>query len=262
MPLNQWLLFYVPTTLLAILVIGLFLGVTIGSLFMVRRFIPFHKLKTHNDVAGFIFSTIGVIYAVLLAFMVIVSWQNFARADRNAAQEAICIEDLYRDSTGFPPAFKDAVRMALRNYASAIVNDEWITLAVGKRSEKVQVASDIIWDLYSSFLPENESQAIFFEESVVKLNEAAELRRERILAAGPGIPSILWVVLLSGGLITILFTIFFGTENFVAQLIMSSMLSTLVALSLFTIMTLDFPFTGSVTVSPDTFRTVLVHFKL
>ena len=262
MPLNQWLLFYIPSTPLAILLIGLFLGVTVGSLFLVRKFIPVHVLKSHNDVAGFIFSTIGVIYAVLLAFMVIVSWQNFARADRNVAQEAICIEDLYRDSTGFPTYFKDTLRVALRDYASAIINDEWKTLASGKRSEKVQIASDKIWDLYTSFLPEDENQRIFFQESVQKLNEAAELRRERILAAGPGIPSILWTVLICGGLITILFTIFFGTENFTAQLIMSSMLSTLVALSLFTIMTLDFPFTGSVTISQETFRTVLVHFKL
>ena len=262
MPLNQCLLYYIPNAPLAILLIGLFLGLTMGALFLVRRYIPFHKLKAHNDVAGFIFSTIGVIYAVLLAFMVIVTWESFDRADRNVAKEANCIEDMYRDSTGFPPAFKDAARSALRDYASAIVNDEWKTLARGKRSEKAQLASEKIWDLYTSFQPENENQIIFFEKSVGKLNEAAELRRERILAAGPGIPSILWIVLISGGLITILFTIFFGTENFVAQLIMSSMLSTLVALSLFTIMTLDFPFTGSVTISPDTFRTVLVHFKL
>jgi hypothetical protein len=262
MPLIQWLLYYIPTTPLAILVIGLFLGITVGSLFVVRKYIPFHRLKSHNDVAGFIFATIGVIYAVLLAFMVIVSWQNFDRAGINAGNEAICIEDLYRDSTGFPPVFKDELRLALSEYASAIVNDEWKTLASGKRSEKVQAASEKIWNLYTSFIPENENQSIFFQESVEKLNEATEIRRQRILAAGPGIPSILWTVLICGGLITILFTIFFGTENFVAQLIMSSMLSTLVALSLFTIMTLDFPFTGSVSISPDIFRAVLVHFKL
>jgi hypothetical protein len=158
--------------------------------------------------------------------------------------------------------FKEELRLALRDYASAIVNDEWKTLARGKRSAGAQAASDKIWDLYASFQPENENQKVFFEKSVEKLNEAAELRRERILAAGPGIPSILWTVLICGGLITILFTIFFGTENFIAQLIMSSMLSALVALSLFTIMTLDFPFTGSVSISQNTFRTVLVHFKL
>lgn len=262
MPLNQWLLCYVPTPLLAVLLVGLFLGITIGGLFLIRTFIPFHKLKTHNDVAGFIFATIGVIYAVLLAFMVIVSWENFDRADRNVAKEANYIEDLYRDSTGFPAAFRQEVRSALEDYSSAIVNDEWKTLANGKRSQKVQAASEKIWTLYTSFQPQNENQRVFFEESVKKLNEAAELRRERILAAGSGIPSILWTVLISGGLITILFTIFFGTENFGAQLIMSSMLSALVALSLFTIMTLDFPFTGSVSISADTFRTVLSHFKL
>ena len=68
MPLNQWLLLYVPSTLLVILLIGLFLGITVGSLFLVRRFIPFHRLKTHNDVAGFIFSTIGYLCGIACVY--------------------------------------------------------------------------------------------------------------------------------------------------------------------------------------------------
>jgi hypothetical protein len=66
-------------------------------------------------------------------------------------------------------------------------------------------------------------------------------------------------VLVSGGMITILFTLFFGTENFFAHLIMTSLLSALIGLILFTIMVMDYPFSGSVSVSPEAFKVILQY---
>ena len=42
------------------------------------------KLARNNEIAGFKFATVGVIYAVLLAFTVIVVWEKF-----NDAQSAV-----------------------------------------------------------------------------------------------------------------------------------------------------------------------------
>jgi hypothetical protein len=58
-------------------------------------------LEQHNDVAGFI---IGVLYAVLLAFVVVVTWQNFDRAEQIATHEAEVVEALYAaTSRSVPP---------------------------------------------------------------------------------------------------------------------------------------------------------------
>jgi hypothetical protein len=83
------------------------------------------------------------------------------------------------------------------------------------------------------------------------------MRRQRLLDATSGIHSALYFVLLAGGMITILFTLFFGTENFGPQILMTSMLAALIGLTLFTIMAMDYPFTGSVSIPPDKFRIVL-----
>jgi hypothetical protein len=257
MSLVQTLLFNIPSWLLGFLMVTAAVFFSVVGLMIIRFYIPAHKFKVHNDVAGSIFATLGVIYAVLLAFMVIVTWQNFDQASRNVAREANYIADLYRDTAPLSAGFHEQLGPALKEYVNAIVGDEWAIQARGERSEKVQAAQQKIWDLFGEYVPVGEKEKIFFEESVRKLNEACEMRRQRLLDATSGIHSSLYFVLVAGGIITILFTLFFGTENFIPHVLMTSMLAALIALTLFTIMSMDYPFTGSVSISPAVFKLVL-----
>src|SRR5436190_15171344 len=59
----------VPTTLLAM-----------AGPVIVRRYVEVNQLRTNNEVAGYKFATVGVLYAVLLAFAVVV-WEKFNQAE-------------------------------------------------------------------------------------------------------------------------------------------------------------------------------------
>ncbi len=255
----QYLLYTVPTSILGSIIIAGTVVFVVAGLFIVRAFVPTHKIKLHNDIAGYIFTTLGVIYAVLLAFMVVVSWQSFDNSNSNVTREANSIAALYRDMGGLSPAFRVKAQPALDSYVNSIINDEWPLLQKGQRSMVTQQKSNELWDIYYSYEPVTESQKVFFAESVSKKNMASELRRQRILDSRTGIHPILWLVLIAGGIITITFTFFFGTENFAAQIIMSSLLAALIALILFTIMNLDYPFTGDISIRADAFREILRH---
>jgi hypothetical protein len=89
------------------------------------------------------------------------------------------------------------------------------------------------------------------------LNDSCEARRTRLLQAHSGIHPILYFVLITRGIITVAFMLFFGTENFFPQLIMTSMLAAMIAIALFTIIALDYPFAGDISVKADVFRNVL-----
>ena len=65
----------------------------------------------------------------------------------------------------------------------------------------------------------------------------------------------------SAGIITVIFSFFFGSENLKAQLIMTTLLAVLIVLILFTILIMDFPFSGDMAVSPDAFKQVLLYLK-
>jgi hypothetical protein len=259
MSLIQTLLYRLPTPLLGLMIVTVYVVLSIIGLCLIRRFFSAHIFKLHNDIADPLFTTLGTIYAVILAFMVIITWQSFDTSNRNAAREANYLADLYRDSTPLPAAFRNAVKTDLKNYVSAIIADEWTIMSSGKgRSLKVEAQQGKLWALYAGFQPKNETEKIFFTESVKKFNEACEMRRQRLLDAGSGLNGILYFILIAGGLVTISFTLFFGTENFGPQLLMTSMLAALIGLTLFTIMSLDYPFTGDISIKPDVFRNVLV----
>ena len=198
-------------------------------------------------------------YAVLLAFVVVIAWQSFDKSDSNVQKEANSIIDIYRDSIAFPKTFRDEVRPLIKEYTDAVINEEWQMLARGEQSPRAHELLKKIWVMYSSYEPNTENEKIFFAESVHKLNEAGELRRMRIMDSRTGIHPILWFVLIVGGITTIIFTFFFGTENLTAQVMMAAMLAMVIALILFTVLLLDFPFTGGLNITSDAFKQI-AHF--
>ena len=64
-----------------------------------------------------------------------------------------------------------------------------------------------------------------------------------------------------GGLLTIGFTLFFGSKNLPAQMAMTGILSILVTLGLVVIVSIDHPFTGPVSVEPNPLVNVLADFE-
>ena len=60
-----------------------------------------------------------------------------------------------------------------------------------------------------------------------------------------------------GALLTIGFTLFFGSENLLAQVAMTGVLSVLVTMGLVVIISIDHPFTGPVYIHPDALELVL-----
>jgi hypothetical protein len=237
--------------------IVIYVGISIAGLLIIRKFYPHYKCKPHNDIAGFIFATIGVIYAVLLAFIVVITWQDYDKAQDVTVNEANCIAALYRDSTPFPVEFRVELKSELTNYVKAIINEEWQMMAKGQRSAGAQKMQEELWKLYGGFQPKNETQKIFFAQSVKKLNLAAEMRRQRIVCASTGIHPILYFVLIVGSFITIAFTMLFGTENIIPHLIMLSLLAAMIAITLSTVIAMDYPFTGDISITPDVFTHIL-----
>jgi Na+/proline symporter len=62
---------------------------------------------------------------------------------------------------------------------------------------------------------------------------------------------VIWLVLLTGGLITVSYTYFLGVKNIRAQYLMTAALTVTVTLILVLIYILDHPFTGTSSVSAE-----------
>ncbi|MDD5167057.1 MAG: DUF4239 domain-containing protein [Candidatus Omnitrophica bacterium] len=258
MSITHLLLLKVPVFILGPAIVGGAALFSVLGLLIVRRFVHHSRLKVHHDIADPMLGAISAVYAVLIAFIVVAVWQSFDKTNANVQQEANYLADIYRDAEAFAPDFKEKVGILLREYREVVANLEWKAMQEGQMSPEAEKIMRQIWALYISYHPKNATEQSFFDESIRKLNSFREMRRQRLMDSRAEITPLLWLVLLSGAVVTISFTFLFGSENLHAQIVMGVLLSALISLILFTIIELDFPFTGSVVVSPEPISQVLL----
>ena len=96
-------------------------------------------------------------------------------------------------------------------------------------------------------------QALYLD-GLTRAHELADARRFRLFEASTHIPTILWVILLAGGVITVSFTYLFGLTNTRVHTLMVVMLTALIASILFTIYTLEHRFSGDTGLTPEAFE--------
>ena len=243
------LILLVPTTLVAM-----------AGPVIVRRFIALDHLRTNNEVAGFKFATIGVIYAVLLAFAIIVVWERFNHAESDVATEAGAAAIVFRLAQGLEAAHDAAIGKATTAYLKAAIDKDWPAMEKGELSRETTQALNRIYDAVLKFHAVDTSEGVVIAEILRNLDQLSEARRERLVAATGIVPDIIWIVLIGGALLTIGFTFFFGTANLRAQSAMSGALSLLIFGGLMTIIVIDHPFAGPVKVRPEPIAAVLADF--
>lgn len=244
----------VETWFWGILLVGALPALAVGGALLVRRAVGPEVLERHNEVAGFIYAVIGVVYAVLLGFTAIIVWEQFRHAQQGVEREANALADLYRDAQVFPPDVRKQMELLLRAYARVVVEKEWPAMAEGKSSPEAWEAVNRLWRAYHGFRPQDDHQRAWYTESLQRLNELGDHRRDRLLSIRSGVPGVIWAVLLGAGAITIGFSFFFGTRNARAQGLMIAGLSVTIGVVLFSILALEHPFAGITRVEPDAFH--------
>jgi uncharacterized integral membrane protein len=227
---------------------------------LMRRRIGLERLASNNEIAGFKFATVGMIYAVLLAFAVIAAWQKFSDAETAVVHEAGAAATLYRLASG-PEPEAVATRAALSNYLRLAIDRDWPLMATEKESREVTQALDALYAVAMRMMANGSRQPAIFGEMLRQLDAITQARRTRLQLATGIVPGIVWLVLICGAVLTVAFTFFFGTKNLPAQVMMTGILSVLVFMGLLVIVSIDHPFTGPVHVGSEPLQTVVKDFE-
>jgi hypothetical protein len=83
------------TAVYGVLVVGGVCLVALAGFELVDRLVPAVSRQRHNDVAGFIYAALGVIYAVLLALVVISVWEEYQAASETVEEEANSVAEIF-----------------------------------------------------------------------------------------------------------------------------------------------------------------------
>jgi hypothetical protein len=254
--LRDWIYNH-PTLEVATIIVVLSVIASWIGLFVFDRFIHVSIRSRHNDVAGFIIAIIGVVYAVLLAFIAVAAWANFDSANRVVQQEANLVDNLYRDAIAIPEPTRTEMRDDIKQYLNVVIEKEW----PAQREHRSEMAGwgpvEKLQGAVASLDPKTLGQSVVEAEMLKTLNDLYSARRTRLLSAADGIPNTIWWILVLGGVITVAFSFFFGMPSMAMHYAMTGTLAASLALVMVLIVALDWPFRGQVSITPEAFETVL-----
>ena len=167
-----------------------------------------------------------------------------------------------------PPPEGRRVQELVSSYDRVVIEEEWPLMAQGRSSPEAWATLDELRATILELQPPsgNARQAGYdqmrYDELLQQLHDLGNARRERLLAAEQGLPPILWVVLILGGVITVGFTYLFGLQNTLVHLLMVAALAMIISMSLFTVAALDFPFRGDIRIHPSAYENDLERFRV
>ena len=247
--------------LLAILFVGGAVLYAVIGVILGRKLVHRHIAEGHNDVLVPIFLTAGVIYAVLLGFMVVAVWESYDAAHANAAEEAALLVPLYRQTTVMAPEKGEEMRKLIREYSEAVAGDEWGTLQkTGQASQKARKAIGDIMRVYGTLTPATKVRELIAAQFLETLSQVVLDRNKRVLQASESLSWIMWLGAGGGGAIIVGMTFFLYMDRRWPHVAMAGVMSGLIGLLLFMMMVLSRPFIGPLALDPAPFEGSLLAF--
>ncbi|HET7037138.1 MAG TPA: DUF4239 domain-containing protein [Thermomicrobiaceae bacterium] len=248
----------------AILFFWFFLTVSVSmalgaaGLLFVRRVAKLRGIIEWNDVAGFIYAVVGVIYGVILAFVVVVVWQKYSAVSTAVSTEAAALVVSYRDTAILPQPQQQQAQTALRNYGEEVTTEEWATHGELLPHTTPDLLNPI-WAIYRQQHPSDALQQQLLVSAEDRLHNLELQRHLRHLSGEDSLPLLFWPVLIGGGIVTVAFSYFFQLESLRAHLVMVALLAGLVGGVLFLVFSLNQPFTGLAPVSKRPFEHAMLQ---
>ena len=126
-----------------------------------------------------------------------------------------------------------------------------------EESPRAATLVDELQRTIAEYEPDTSAEQALYSRGITLAQDLEEAREIRLLHSRQDSHRLLWYVLLTGGVITILHSFFFGSKVVWLQGLSVAALTTVIVLLLSATYELQSPFAGSVRIEPDAFEEVL-----
>ncbi len=231
--------------------------VAVLGLIVVRKSYNVRTLAGVHDLSSQYLSIVGTMYAVLLGLIVVDAMQHFQQAITTVEEEANALSELIYLSGRMPAPVRTQVHDTAVGYAQLVIDREWPLLAQGHSLPEARASALELMRLIRDWEPEKESEKAVYASAVSAASQFWNCRRERIVGCQRGVPFLEWAVVILGGIVTVGLTYVFVFEDLKIQIALTAMVSLLISLNIFLVLMFGYPYSGDVSVKPDSFHEAL-----
>jgi hypothetical protein len=254
--LNHW--FYSHSTWeVAAAVCSVVVLLPLAGLYLFHRLVDWNTREKDNSMVGLSYALCGGIYAVVLAFVAVGTYEAMDRSATIASDEANSLGSLAFDTAGLPAELGVRVRADVDRYIDIVTKEEWPSqrayqMEARNYEEGWAQVRRISLDL-ANFEPATPGQATVKGEMVHVINELFSARRARLLAANAHLPDAVWQMLIFGLGLVAVYVYLFGPHNYKIHIAVTGLTMLSISLVFTLIIALDYPFRGDLSVDDDAY---------
>jgi hypothetical protein len=227
-----------------------------GASYLVCRVVDLPLRRRHHEVGGQVFQQLGVMFAVLLAFVFSEAWGEYNTAAQAINGECGALHGTAILANALPNGEGLSLNRAILTYGTAVVQAEWPAMAHRQRSLEAAEDFRMLVDLAARLGVTQPAEVSIHSQILSLLTQAHGYRETRTFQIDNSLPMPLWVVLVVLALVLISFVLFAGIEA-PGHMVFASAFAFCTVLVLVLVRMLDHPFEGALALSDGDFVKML-----
>jgi len=223
---------------------------------LLHRIVHHDRFRRFHEVGYAVFLQLGVIFAVLLAFVFNNVWSEYNVASQAVDSECASLHGIAILSDRLPAPARTAILGDLHAYLTIVLDREWPDM---QRRNESRAASDrfqLLWQTVETAVTDPADNQI--RGQLLNLLAAAHQNREtRLFQMTQGVPGLVWslLIIFAAGLVGCMLV--FAAEASLSKAVLVGVFTSSLTLALLTVRMLDFPFESALQVSSRDFSETL-----
>ncbi|WP_259295087.1 DUF4239 domain-containing protein [Paraburkholderia sp. DHOC27] len=207
--------------------------------------------RSFKAISPGLLSPLGIMFGLFIAFTASQVWSDTARATAAVATEASALRSVVVVSAVLPEDAQTELRRMIRDYIQYTATTEWPLVAKGAVTLNISPPTLNNALQYTLSLPVvTPGQQTAQREVAASLEQALEVRRERILISRSEVNGVKWLCLAFLAVCLLFAIAFVHCDNRLTSAVAIGLFSAALAATFFLILSHDRPFTGEIALSP------------
>ncbi|WP_174189917.1 DUF4239 domain-containing protein [Nocardia barduliensis] len=219
--------------------------------------------QTDDDTVGaLVLNLINTIFMAVVAFIVVIAWQQYDNARNHTIAEAKALIDTYWAAHGMPEPDHARIQGLVRAYTEQVLDEEWAVMAEHSRlSQSTQDTLDTLRDAVAAVNAADPEVETLRTNALTSLDAVAQARADRALDAGYRVPGFLYLAMWICTVLLLLSVVLSGVQVTKRSVVTTALLGAIVGVVIRAIYNLDEPFSGGNLVPKDAFELALSRYQ-
>src|SRR5215469_10922405 len=223
---------------------------------LLHRMVHHDRFRRYHEVGYAVFLQLGVIFAVLLAFVFNNVWSEYNVASQAVDSECASLHGIAILSDRLPSPARTAILGDLHAYLSTVLDREWPDMQQRNKSRAASGRFQLLWQTVETVVTDPADTQV--RGQLLNLLAAAHQSREtRLFQMTQGVPGLVWglLIIFASGLIGCMLV--FAAEASLSKAVLVGVFTSSLTLALLTVRMLDFPFESALQLSSRDFSETL-----